>query len=208
MRCCSTMFGFLMRHTSTWMVWLIKKMWDFGRQEINLWLMRRWIMTEDYSVVGHLKSWTARANFLWRASKQWALFKHVVQYFCASPSCHRFAITLTQWSMQDGTRPHTTNNVLDFLHDIFDSNVISNWLPRMWTELAPAWSWFKPMWLLFLAIPEPFICGKDVIYGYHRHLTPCTPSLCILSVPETSYHVTFPHSSLYLTRRKEKVFGP
>jgi hypothetical protein len=31
--------------------------------------------------------------------------------------------------MQDGARPHTANVVLDFLHDIFDSHVISNRFP-------------------------------------------------------------------------------
>jgi hypothetical protein len=32
----------------------------------------------------------------------------------------------TQWSMQDGARPHTANVVLDYLHDTFDLRVISN----------------------------------------------------------------------------------
>jgi hypothetical protein len=35
----------------------------------------------------------------------------------------------TQWFMRDGGRPHTANVVLDFLHDIFDSHVISNRFP-------------------------------------------------------------------------------
>jgi hypothetical protein len=42
---------------------------------------------------------------------------------------HRLATRLplhTQWFMQDGARPHTANVVLDFLHDTFDSRVISN----------------------------------------------------------------------------------
>jgi hypothetical protein len=34
MRYRSTMFGFLLRHTSTWMVWLINNMCNFGRQRI------------------------------------------------------------------------------------------------------------------------------------------------------------------------------
>jgi hypothetical protein len=65
----STTFGFLMRHTSSWMVWLINEMCDFGRQRIHMWFM------------------------------------------------------------QDGGRSHTANVVLDFLHDIFDSYIISNWFP-------------------------------------------------------------------------------
>ncbi|PSN56450.1 hypothetical protein C0J52_08367, partial [Blattella germanica] len=31
----------------------------------------------------------------------------------------------TQWFKQDGARPHTANNVLDFLHEIFGTRVIS-----------------------------------------------------------------------------------
>jgi hypothetical protein len=33
----------------------------------------------------------------------------------------------TEWFMQDRARPHTANVVLDFLHDIFNSRVSSNW---------------------------------------------------------------------------------
>jgi hypothetical protein len=33
------------------------------------------------------------------------------------------------WFMQDGARPHRANIVLGFLHDIFDSRVISNRTP-------------------------------------------------------------------------------
>jgi hypothetical protein len=32
----------------------------------------------------------------------------------------------TQWFMQNGAKPHTTNVVLDFLHGIFNVRVISN----------------------------------------------------------------------------------
>jgi hypothetical protein len=31
----------------------------------------------------------------------------------------------TQWFMQNGARPHTANVVLGFLHDTFDSHIIS-----------------------------------------------------------------------------------
>jgi hypothetical protein len=36
MRYWSAVFGFLMRHTSTWMVWLIKKMYHFDRWRIHV----------------------------------------------------------------------------------------------------------------------------------------------------------------------------
>jgi hypothetical protein len=49
--------------------------------------------TKNYNVGRHLKSWTARANFLSRDSEQWALLKLFAQCFCASPSCYRFADT-------------------------------------------------------------------------------------------------------------------
>jgi hypothetical protein len=37
----------------------------------------------------------------------------------------------TQYFMQDGARLHTTNVVLDFLHEIFDSRVVSNRFPDL-----------------------------------------------------------------------------
>jgi hypothetical protein len=40
----STMFSFLMRHISTWMVWLINKMCDFGHLRIHVWFIRRCIV--------------------------------------------------------------------------------------------------------------------------------------------------------------------
>jgi hypothetical protein len=72
------------------------------------------------------KSGTARANFLWRDSEQWALFKHVVQYLCASP-CYRIAITNSMIHAGWSQATHTANVVLDFWHDTFDSCVIWNW---------------------------------------------------------------------------------
>jgi hypothetical protein len=48
-----------------------------------------------------------------------------IYYFCASPSCYRFAVTDSLvhagWSP-----PRMVNVILDFLHDTFDSHVISN----------------------------------------------------------------------------------
>ena len=35
-----------------------------------------------------------------------------------------------EWFMQDGARPHTANVVLDFLHETFNANVISNRFPN------------------------------------------------------------------------------
>jgi hypothetical protein len=44
----------------------------------------------------------------------------VPRFLAAGLSLH------TQWFIQDGDRPHTANVVLYFLHDTFDSHVISN----------------------------------------------------------------------------------
>jgi hypothetical protein len=115
---------FLMRHTSSWMMLLINKMCDCGHKRIHVWF------TENYSVGRHLKSWTARANFLWRDSEQWQLF--TVSMLCNTFMPHLLATGLplqTQWFMQDGVRPHTENVVLEFLNDTFDSHVISNRFP-------------------------------------------------------------------------------
>jgi hypothetical protein len=75
-----------------------------------------------------------RPIFFEETSEQRVQFKHDVQYFCASPSCYVFAVA-NSVVMQGGARLHTAH----FLHDAFDSRVISNrsWLFRMWTELAP-----------------------------------------------------------------------
>jgi hypothetical protein len=47
MRYHSTMFGFLMRHTSAWMVWLINKVCNLGHQRTRVWFMRRCIMHQQ-----------------------------------------------------------------------------------------------------------------------------------------------------------------
>jgi hypothetical protein len=56
---------------------------------------------------------------------------------------HLLATLQTQWCLQDGARPHTANVVLIFLHDTFDSRVISDRLPdrfscgQNWTLNSP-----------------------------------------------------------------------
>jgi hypothetical protein len=77
MRYHSTMFVFLMTHTSTSMVWLMSKICDFGRQRIHVIYVREGASsTENYSVDLYLKSCIARANFLWKDSEQWTIFKY------------------------------------------------------------------------------------------------------------------------------------
>jgi hypothetical protein len=129
----STMFGFLMRHTSTWMVWLINKMCDFERQRIHVWFMRSFIMhrklqCESPSQVmdcwGQLslrRKWTLSAIYC----------KHVARTFV--PHLATGLPLQTQWFMHDGARPHTANVVLDFMHYTFDSRVISFWFPDRYT---------------------------------------------------------------------------
>jgi hypothetical protein len=76
----------------------------------------------------HLKLCTAKANFFeGRVSSE--------LYF--SMMCNTFVPCLLatglplqrQWFMQDGDRSHTANVILDFLHDSFDSCVVSNRFP-------------------------------------------------------------------------------
>jgi hypothetical protein len=75
------MFGFLMKDTSTWMVWLINKMCDFWHHRSTCYPRESASCTENYSVGRHLKSGTARANYFWRDSEQRALFKCVAECF-------------------------------------------------------------------------------------------------------------------------------
>jgi hypothetical protein len=128
----STMFGFLMRQASTWMVWLVNMMCDFGHYRIRMWFMRRCFMhlISSHGLLGPI------------------FFEETVISVCCLSILfntfvsHLFAIGLllqTQWFMQDGARLHTANVVLDFLHDIFD---LCHLKPislsfHTWTELAP-----------------------------------------------------------------------
>jgi hypothetical protein len=94
MRYRSTTFGFLMRHTSTWMAWLKNKMCDFGHRRIHVWY---W----ELQCGRCLMSWTARANFLWRDSERWVLFKHVAEYFMPHLVC-RYKLSSGSCSMEPG----------------------------------------------------------------------------------------------------------
>jgi hypothetical protein len=94
---------------------------------------------ENYSVVRHLKSWTARANFLWRDSEQWALFKHVAQCSSASPSCYVFAVTN---SVVHAVGSQAAHNERCFGLSAWQFRLACHlkpisWLFPMWTELAP-----------------------------------------------------------------------
>jgi hypothetical protein len=92
--------------------------------------------TKNYSVGRHVMLWTARANFLWRDSEQWALLKHVAQYFCVATGLPLH----TQWFMQDGARPHTAKCYFELsawhLRLAYHLNPVY-WSCRMWSELAP-----------------------------------------------------------------------
>jgi hypothetical protein len=94
--------------------------------------------TENYSVGRCLKSWTARTNFLWGDSEQWALFKHVAQYFCALPSCYRFAVTnsmvLAGWSQATHSECCFGFSARYFRLACHLKPI--SWSFRMWTELA------------------------------------------------------------------------
>jgi hypothetical protein len=135
----STTFGFLMGHTSTWTVRLINKMCNFGRQRIRCDSWEGASCTETYSVSHHLKSWTARANFLWRDREQWAQFKHVVQCFSASFPCNRFAITNSVvhagWSQAAHNECCFGLSAWQFWFTCHLKPISSSF--RMWTELTP-----------------------------------------------------------------------
>jgi hypothetical protein len=49
----------------------------------------------------------------------------------------------THWLMQDGSRLHSTNVLLNFLNDTFDSCVISNQFPDHFA-CGQNWSWNSP----------------------------------------------------------------
>jgi hypothetical protein len=95
------------------------------------------------SVGSHLKLWTAKASFFplfffpFFPSEDTVNSEHYL-----SMLRNTFPLTIllqVWWFMQDGARLHTANVVLNFLHDAFNSHVISNQFPDhfAWTELDP-----------------------------------------------------------------------
>jgi hypothetical protein len=117
----TTMCGFLMWHTSTCDLWE-------GAS-----------CTENYGVNYHLKSWTARANILWRDSEQWVLLKHFAQNFCASPSCYRFSVINS--IVHAGSSQATHNEccfALSAWYFQFACHLkLISWWFHVWTELSP-----------------------------------------------------------------------
>jgi hypothetical protein len=70
----------------------------------------------------------------------------------------------TQWFMQDGARPYTENVVLEFLHDTFDSRVISNRFPDRFIcgqNLTPNSSDLNPCDYSLLGFLKEMICPKS-----------------------------------------------
>jgi hypothetical protein len=104
------MFGFLMRHTSTWMLWWINKVCDFGHERIHMWFM--WVVISSHGLQGPI--------FFEETVKSERYLSMLRNAFVP----HLFATYLP--FMQDGARPHTADVVLDFLRGTFDSCVISN----------------------------------------------------------------------------------
>jgi hypothetical protein len=79
-----------------------------------------------------------KANFLWQDSEQWALFKKVVQYFCASPSCYRFAITNSVVHIGWSQAAHSKCSELSAWRFWLACQLEPiSWSFCMWTELAP-----------------------------------------------------------------------
>ena len=67
------------------------------------------------------------------------------------PAVRRSASRNRLWFMQDGARPHTTNECLDFLKEKFNNRVISDRVEKNQVFLKkhkPLWFfWFKPVFL-------------------------------------------------------------
>jgi hypothetical protein len=85
--------------------------------------------TENYSIGRHLKSWTARSNFLWETVNSERYLSVLHNTFVPRLLATHLPLQ-TQWFMQDGARPHTANVVFNFQHDTFDWHVISNRFPK------------------------------------------------------------------------------
>jgi hypothetical protein len=128
MRYRPTMFGSLMRHTSTWVVWLINIMCDFEHQSIHVCFIRRCIMYREIECVTTSSHGLLGPIFFEETVKSERYLSMLRNTFV--PHLPATGLPLQdQWFMQDGVRPHTANVVLDFLHDSFDSRIISYLFP-------------------------------------------------------------------------------
>jgi hypothetical protein len=128
-----------------------------------------WFWVSENPRVIHVKAHRALRITAWFAISSHGLlgstfFEETVNSECYLSTLHNTFVPhllatglplQTQWFMENGARPHIANVVLDFLHDTIDSCVISNRFSDHFTqrELAPEYSWVKPMWLSSLGIP-------------------------------------------------------
>jgi hypothetical protein len=128
MRYRSTMFAFLMRHTSTWMIWLINKMRAFGCQRSHLWFMNK------VHHAGRITVWVAMSSHGLLVPICFEEPVNTERYLSMLrksfvPDLATGLLLHTRWFVQDGARPHTANVSWDFLHDTFVSRVISTRFP-------------------------------------------------------------------------------
>lgn len=64
-------------------------------------------------------------------------YRVIVRRFCSSLE-HRQGVPFqTQWFMQDGATPHTANQTLEMLRDMFDDRVISRRTENPWAPHSP-----------------------------------------------------------------------
>jgi hypothetical protein len=144
-----------MRHTSTWIVWLINKVCDFWRQRIHAWFMRRCFMHWGITM------WVAIANngllgpiFLEETVNSERCIIMLRNTFCASLSSYRLAVTnlVVHAGRSQAARSECCFGLSAWHFRLACHLKPISWSFRMWTELTPKYSWFKPMWLLSLGI--------------------------------------------------------
>ena len=99
-----------------------------------------------------------------------------------------------RWFQQDGARPHTTPEVLEFLHSKFQNRIVSNRFPQQfqcgfsWPPCSPdlnpcdyfLWGYLKDK----MFSSAPWTEGEDqgkLCTGHKRNAHPCCTELCITS---------------------------
>ena len=88
------------------------------------------------------------------------------------PAVRRSASRNRLWFMQDGARPHTTNECLDFLKEKFNNRVISDKLDLFWLPKSPDLDpldysvWGNAEKAVFQAKPETVEELKKVVEDY------------------------------------------